>query len=115
MSIRNTTGEILYVNADWSKIVPESSPDAAFVLVGVGGRVPTEHEAVYAAHVDGDVELVEDEPTDTVIKFGGEDSPATDQPEPEPTPEPDPEPEQAETPKPRKRAARKKAAAKPDD
>lgn len=97
MSVRNTTGEILYVNADWSKIVPENSREAAFVLVGVGGKIPTEHIGLYLTHVGGDAEEVPDEPTEKVIRFGGDKSPA------------------AETPKPRKRAAKKKAAAKSDD
>ena len=32
--------EILYVNADRSKVVPEDSEEAAFVLVGPGGQIP---------------------------------------------------------------------------
>lgn len=37
---RNDTGKALYVNADKSKVVPEDSPEAAFVLVGENGEVP---------------------------------------------------------------------------
>lgn len=37
----------LYVNKDKSKLVPENSPEAAFVLCGEGGEIPLEVAAKY--------------------------------------------------------------------
>jgi hypothetical protein len=39
--------ERIYVNADRSAVVPEDSPDAAFLLVGEGGELPDEDAAKY--------------------------------------------------------------------
>ena len=45
MSYTHEGDEILYVNKDRDKIVPEDSPEAAYVLVGPGGQVPDEDAA----------------------------------------------------------------------
>lgn len=39
--------ERLYVNADKSKVVPEDSPEAAFLLVGQGGELTNEQVKQY--------------------------------------------------------------------
>lgn len=44
------TGPPVYVNADRSKVVPESSPEAAFLMVGQGGTVDREFVALYREH-----------------------------------------------------------------
>ncbi len=40
----------LYVNKDRSKIVPENSPEAAFVLCGQNGEIPLEVAAKYGLY-----------------------------------------------------------------
>ena len=55
MPYQNTTGKALYVNADKSRLVPEDSPEAAFVLVGENGTVSDEDAKKYGLgeHAEG--------------------------------------------------------------
>lgn len=80
-------GPAVYVNADRSAVVDEASPEAAFVMVGPGGEVDVEYEALYRRH------FIDAEP----------EKPNADMPE---TPKPAPAPAR----KPRKRTTKKQAA-----
>jgi hypothetical protein len=77
--------ERLYVNRDRTKLVPESSPEAAFVLVGENGEIPLAEAERYG------LTNVQPSPSPVV-------EPA---PEDEPPPAPDPSEEEpkAEPPK----------------
>lgn len=99
-------GPPVFVNADKTAIVDGSSPDAAFLLVGTGSRVPAELLALYHQHFDAPTD---DDKPDTQARTVVYGSTPDDQQESEDV---EPEPKQAETPKPRKRAAKRKAAAK---
>lgn len=102
-------GPPVFVNADKTAIVDGSSPDAAFLLVGTGSRVPGELLSLYREHFDAPTDDDEQDTQPHTVVYG---STPDDQQESEVV---EPEPEQAETPKPRKRAAKRKAAAKSDD
>lgn len=89
----------LYVNADWSALVPAGSPEAAF------GITPKDAKRRGLLPLELDETLGEPE----ILRSA---NPVRPEPEPEPTtevaePEPEPEPEAKEAPKPADKAVRK--------
>lgn len=95
-------GPAVYLNADRSAVVDGATSDAAFVLVGPGGEVPIEYEALYRDHFGGDGEPAET-PKSRVVQYDGD--------APEPTFVGERGPEIVSPPKkPRKRAAKRPAS-----
>ena len=84
----STPGTSLYVNADWSALVPVNSPEAAFGL--------TVEEAKRRGLLPAEGETFA--PPETIRSANVE---------PEAIPEPEPEPEEKQAPAPANKAARK--------
>lgn len=86
------TGPPVYIDAARAKVVPESSPEAAFLMVGTGGTVDREYVALYREHfgIPADDDAVAEKPrTVTIGKPHGE---HTAKPAAEPAVEPAAEP-----------------------
>lgn len=65
--------EILYVNKDRTKVVPEDSPEAAFVLVGPGGQIPDEDAERLGLSKQGDAEAKAQAPAGNKARKKAED------------------------------------------
>lgn len=100
--------DVIFVNSDWSAVVPAGSREAAF---GVQPR-DAKRLGVDKLPVRGGVELPELPEPETAEAFVLRSASLTEEPEtvPEPEPEPEPEPVEAkEAPKPADKAAAKPA------
>jgi len=84
-------GADVFVDADWSKVVPGNSPEAAFLLVGSNGRVPAEYADLYL----DSLKLDEVQPAEVELPVA------------EPEPPAEVEPPVAETAKPKRSTSRK--------
>ena len=60
----------LYLTSDRSRVVDESSPDAAFLLVGAGGELPDSVARQYGLLVEAKV--IETAPENKAIEFAPE-------------------------------------------
>lgn len=93
--------DVIFVNADWSAIVPAGSRDAAF---GVQPR-DAKRLGVDKLPTTGGVKLPDMPEPETAEAFVLRSASLTEEPAPEP--EPEPEPEVKEAAKPANKAARK--------